>query len=76
VIDPFDGLPRAGDIETERLGMRTLRPDDVEALFPVLDDERLHTFTGSAPDTLEKLRARLEAWSGERSPDGAQAWLN
>jgi len=76
VIDPVDGLPRADGIETERLRLTPLVPDDADALFPVLDDERLHAFTGGRPDTIEELRARLGAWASERSPDGQEAWLN
>jgi RimJ/RimL family protein N-acetyltransferase len=76
VIDPVDGLPRADEIVTDRLRLTPLSPADADALFPVLDDERLHAFTGGRPDTLEELRARLRAWSSERSPDGRQAWLN
>ncbi len=76
MIDPVDGLPRADDIHTERLRLTPLVPDDTDALFPVLDDERLHTFTGDRPDTIDGLRARLEAWKRERSPDGREAWLN
>jgi RimJ/RimL family protein N-acetyltransferase len=76
VIDPADGLPRAGEIHTEKLRLTPLVPTDAGALYPVLDDERLHAFTGGRPDTLEEVRARLRAWSSERSPDGRQAWLN
>jgi RimJ/RimL family protein N-acetyltransferase len=75
VIDPADGLPRAGEIHTEKLRLTPLVPTDAGALYPVLDDERLHAFTGGRPDTLEEVRARLRAWSSERSPDGRQAWL-
>ena len=76
MIDPVDRLPRADVIETERLRLTPLVPDDADAVFPVLDDERLHAFTGGRPDTIEELRARLAAWASERSPDGQEAWLN
>jgi len=76
VIDPVDGLPRADGIKTERLRLTPLVPDDADALFPVLDDERLHAFTGGRPDMIEELHARLAAWASERSPDGQEAWLN
>lgn len=76
MIDPVDGLPRADGIETERLRLTPLAPDDADALFPVLDDESLHAFTGGRPDTIEELRARLLAWGSERSPDGREGWLN
>lgn len=76
MIDPIDGLPRADDIDTERLRLRPMRPDDAGALFPVTDDERLHAFTGGVPDTMDELRSRLDVWAHERSSDGRQAWLN
>ena len=76
MIDPADDLPRADEIRAGGLRLTPLAPTDADALFPVLDDERLHAFTGGRPDTAEELRARLLAWSSERSPDGRQAWLN
>lgn len=76
MIDPADRLPRAEVIESERLRLTPLAPDGADGLFPVLDDERLHAFTGGCPDTIDELRARLAAWATERSPDGREAWLN
>ena len=76
MIDAADGLPRADDIDSDRLRLSPLRPRDLEELFPVVNDEQLHRFTGGRPDTIDELRARLEAWARERSPDGRQAWLN
>jgi RimJ/RimL family protein N-acetyltransferase len=75
VIDP-DDLPRAGEIVTPRLRLTPLMRADADVLFPALDDERLHAFTGGRPDTIDELRARLDAWASERSPDGREAWLN
>lgn len=76
MIDPADGLPRAVPLDTERLRLTPLAPDDADELFRVLDDGRLHVFTGGRPDTIDELRARLAAWEPERSPDGREAWLN
>jgi RimJ/RimL family protein N-acetyltransferase len=62
-------------ITTERLTLVPLDPADAEEMFAVLDDERLHEFTGGRPDTLTELRyryARLTAGSGK--PD--EQWLN
>jgi RimJ/RimL family protein N-acetyltransferase len=62
-------------IVTERLSLTPLRPEDADEMFEVLDDERLHEFTGGRPATLVELRdryARLAAGSG--SPD--EEWLN
>ncbi len=71
-----DELPRATAIESERLRLTPLVPEDAAALFRVLDDEALHAFVGGRPDRLEELRARIDGWSSQRSPDGEQAWLN
>jgi len=38
MIDPIDGWPRADDMDTARLRLRPMRPDDADALFPVLND--------------------------------------
>lgn len=76
MIDPIDGLPRADDIDTDRVRLQPMRPDDASALFPIIDDERLHAFTGGVPDTMDKLRSRLDVWAHERSSEGRQAWLN
>lgn len=73
---PGDGLPIAEVITARRVTLTPLRTADVEELFPLLDDDRLHGFTGGSPDTLEQLMARLEGWGTERSPDGREAWLN
>lgn len=76
MIDRADGLPRADALDTERLRLTPLVPDDANELLPVLDDQRLHAFTGGRPETIDELRARLDAWEAERSPDGREAWLN
>jgi RimJ/RimL family protein N-acetyltransferase len=76
VIDRADGLPRAAALDTERLRLTPLVPADADELFPVLDDRRLHVFTGGQPDTIDELQARLDGWKAERSPDRREAWLN
>lgn len=76
MIDRADGLPRAAALDTERLRLTPLVPADADELFPVLDDQRLHVFTGGLPDTIDELRARLDGWEAERSPDRREAWLN
>ncbi|MEO6881138.1 MAG: hypothetical protein ABI181_09360 [Mycobacteriaceae bacterium] len=45
-----------------------------QELGPLLEDVRLHHFTGGSPDTVPQLRARYEKQVGGRSPDGAQVW--
>lgn len=76
MIDLLDGLPRADDIDTDRVRLRPMRPDDSGALFRVLDDATLHSFMGGVPDKIDELRSRLEVWVAERSVDGREAWLN
>lgn len=42
----------------------------------MLADERLYTFTGGEPPTLDELRARYARQVSGRSPDGVERWLN
>ncbi len=53
-----------------------LGPEDVDALFPLLDDPRLHAFTGGAPRTREDLARWVDLVAAGRSPDGAERWCN
>jgi RimJ/RimL family protein N-acetyltransferase len=69
-------LPWAEPIDTARLRLTPMNIADVEELFEVLDDVRLHRFTGGRPDTLAELQRRVEGWSTQRSPDGEHAWCN
>lgn len=66
----------ASSIRTPRLRLAPLTVRDADALFALLDDPALHTFTGGEPRT----RAELEAWIADvepgRSPDRTQAWCN
>ena len=43
-------------IETERLILTPLGPEDAEEMAPVLRDERLHAFIGGRPLTVDELR--------------------
>jgi RimJ/RimL family protein N-acetyltransferase len=63
-------------IDTERLRLEPLLPEHAAELFPVLDDDRLHGFTGGRPATLEELRTRYGSLEDRRSPDGKEQWLN
>jgi RimJ/RimL family protein N-acetyltransferase len=49
---------------------------DADELFRVLDDARLHGFTGGAPLTRDELKARIAKWQIRASPDQTQHWLN
>jgi RimJ/RimL family protein N-acetyltransferase len=64
------------ELRTERLLLSPLQPQHADELFPVLDDERLHTFIGGAPLALEDLRSRYSSLASRHSPDGAEIWLN
>jgi RimJ/RimL family protein N-acetyltransferase len=62
-------------ITTERLRLDPLQVEDADEMVAVLDDERLHEFTGGRPATLAELRThygRLLAGS----PNTEEVWLN
>ena len=66
----------ASSIRTPRLRLEPLTVRDTDALFPVLDDPALHTFTGGEPRTRAELQAWITAVEPGRSPDGTQSWCN
>jgi RimJ/RimL family protein N-acetyltransferase len=68
--------PVAGEILTARLRLEPLQVSHAEQAFAVLDDVRLHAFTGGSPHSLEELRARYRVQALGQSPDGTQGWLN
>lgn len=41
-------------LETERFVIREWNPDDAEALWKIMSDSRVHTYTGDKPWTLER----------------------
>ena len=63
-------------LESERLVLEPLRPEDADELAPILADISLHRFIGGEPLGLEALRARFERQARGRSPDGRDRWLN
>jgi RimJ/RimL family protein N-acetyltransferase len=63
-------------ITTPRLRLTPLVLADADDLFRVLDDVRLHRFTGGSPLTRSELEAQIARWQGRASPDGSQIWLN
>ncbi len=49
---------------------------DVDELFALLDDPRLHAFTGDEPRTREELGRWLALVGPGRSPSGEEIWCN
>ncbi|MGI4896562.1 MAG: GNAT family N-acetyltransferase [Janthinobacterium lividum] len=75
-VVPLLTWPKAGPLRTARLQLEPLRLDHAEELFAVLDDPRLHEFTGDTPPTRDHLTARVARQVPGRSPDGRTGWLN
>ena len=69
-------MPLASEaIATERLRLEPLRAEDADEMAAVLDDERLHEFTGGALVAPPDLRARYAALAA--GPGKANVhWLN
>ena len=68
---------QSGDtsITTERLVLSALTVQDADEMMAVLDDERLHEFTGRRPDTFVQLRDRYRRYvAGPKEP--GDIWLN
>jgi RimJ/RimL family protein N-acetyltransferase len=65
-----------GQIVTGRLVLTPLAERDADAMVDVLGDQRMHTFTGGAPLSLEQLRTRYRHLAVGHSPDGAELWFN
>jgi RimJ/RimL family protein N-acetyltransferase len=61
---------------TERLTLEPLTVVHAAELAPLLDDPRLHEFTGGAPLSAAALTARYARLAARRSPDGGQMWGN
>lgn len=64
------------DIVSVRLLLEPLRVEHAAELAPLLDDARLHRFTGGRPATLPELRSRYARQVAGHSPDGRQRWHN
>jgi RimJ/RimL family protein N-acetyltransferase len=68
--------PVAEPIRSARVELEPLRAGHAGELAGVLDDPRLHEFTGGRPATVDELRDRYARQVAGRSPDGRQGWLN
>ena len=69
-------LPRATLLRAGRLLLDPLRVEHADEMAPLLDDVRLHGFTGGRPASGPELRARYGRQVVGRSPDGLRQWLN
>jgi RimJ/RimL family protein N-acetyltransferase len=63
-------------ITTDRLSLLPLTPEDADEMIGVLDDERLHTFIGGEPLTIEALRDRYRVLARGQSSDGLEKRRN
>jgi len=61
---------------TERLDLEPLTVAHATELAPLLDDLRLHEFTGGAPASAAALADRYRRLEKRRSPAGNQGWGN
>jgi len=61
---------------TERLDLEPLTVAHATELAPLLDDLRLHEFTGGAPASAAALADRYRRLEKRRSPGGDQGWGN
>ena len=61
---------------TERLGLEPLTVAHATELAPLLDDPRLHEFTGGAPVSAAALADRYRRLEKRSSPGGDQGWGN
>lgn len=66
----------AAPLRSARLTLEPLRVEHAADAFDVLDDPRLHTYTGGEPATRDELHARFTRQVVGCSPDGSQGWLN
>ncbi len=69
-------IPDAAPISAPRMRLEPLRAAHAQELAALLDDERLHEFTGGTPASVEELRERYERQAAGWSPEGSQRWLN
>jgi RimJ/RimL family protein N-acetyltransferase len=65
-----------GGWRTQRLDLEPLTVAHADELAPLLDDTRLHEFTGGAPASAAALAARYARLAVRHSPGGDQLWGN
>jgi RimJ/RimL family protein N-acetyltransferase len=59
-----------------RLDLEPLRAEHALEMAPLLNDPRLHAFTGGAPASVHELQERYRHQITGRSIDGSQLWFN
>lgn len=70
------GWPAAPGLATERLVLEPVRVAHADEMAPLLDDDRLHAFTGGRPATLHELRERYARQLVGHSADASEHWCN
>ena len=60
---------------TPRLRLVPVRPDDAEEMFTVLNDQRLHRYSGGLPPSAAELAERYRGLESRRSADGNEIYL-
>jgi RimJ/RimL family protein N-acetyltransferase len=74
-VTGLDDWPPATALQSERLILEPLRLEHADEMAPLLDDPRLHEFTGGEPRSLTELRAAYRRRIGAGTVDG-QRWCN
>lgn len=62
-------------IDTERLALVALRPEDAAEMVDVLANPNLYAFTGGGPPTADELDATYRRWAAG-SPRAGETWHN
>lgn len=62
-------------IESDRLALVPLRPEDADEMSRVLADPALYEFTGGGPQTADELKATYRRWA-EGAPRAGETWHN
>lgn len=75
-VSDLAAWPAAAPLLTVRLRLEPLRVAHARETAPVLDDVRLHEWTGGEPRSADELAARYRWQVAGHSPDGEQGWLN
>jgi RimJ/RimL family protein N-acetyltransferase len=72
-VTPWPGASR---LATKRLVLEPVRVAHADEMASLLDDDRLHAFTGGRPATLDELRKRYARQLVGHSADASEHWCN